>query len=303
MRLTAVGTSGSFPGPGNSASCYLLTWQAEGRDWRVVLDLGSGALGALQAHVDPADLDAVVLSHLHPDHCLDMTGLYVHRIYDPRTFCDAGDGGEAPAAPVAEARADAGTQPLAAVPPPRTPLPVWGPGGTEQRIAWAHHTEPGLSPDADTAHPTDLGAAFDFRTLTDRAPFELGSAHFEPFLVRHPVECYALRVTAPSGGTLVYSGDTDECTGLDEAAAGADVLLCEAAFEEDRDTVRGVHLTGLRAGRTAQRAGAARLVLTHIPPWTREHIVRAEAESAYSGPLDVAAPGASWDIPNGRNPL
>jgi ribonuclease BN (tRNA processing enzyme) len=180
---------------------------------------------------------------------------------------------------------------------------VWGPGGTEERIARAYHTEPGLSPDADTAHATDLRAAFDFRTLADRAPFELGGARFEPFLVRHPVECYALRVTTPDGGVVVYSGDTDECDGLDAASASADVLLCEAAFEEDRDTVRGVHLTGLRAGRTAQRAGVARLVLTHIPPWTREHIVRTEAESAYPGPIDVAAPGATWDIPNGRNPL
>lgn len=282
MRLTAVGTSGSFPGPGSAASCYLLSWHGEGRDWTLALDLGSGALGALQAHVDPARLDGVVLSHLHPDHCLDMTGLYVHRVYDPRTFAAPADPDSAP--------------------PPPAPLPVWGPDGTEERLARAHHTDPGLSPDPGAAHPTDLRAAFDFRTLADRAPFELGGARFEPFLVHHPVECYALRVTAPGGGTFVYSGDTDECTGLDEASAGADVLLCEAAFEEERDTVRGVHLTGLRAGRTARRAGVARLVLTHIPPWTREHIVAAEAASEYPGPIDIAVPGAHWDIPDGRNP-
>ena len=48
-----------------------------------LLDLGSGALGTLQQHIDPHDLDAIVLSHLHPDHCVDLCGLYVVRRYRP----------------------------------------------------------------------------------------------------------------------------------------------------------------------------------------------------------------------------
>lgn len=277
MRLTAVGTSGSFPGASNAASCYLLTWESGEREWRVVLDLGSGALGALQEHIDALDLDAVVLSHLHPDHCLDMTGLFVRRMYDPAVFHPP-------------------TDPAAAPTIATEPLDVWGPVGTQDRLTRAHHTDPGLSPDGDRSQPTDLGDSFAFRTLRDGTPFTIGGALFEPVLVRHPVECYALRITAPDGGVLVYSGDTDECDGLDRAAADADLFLCEAAFEEERDLTRGVHLTGLRAGRTAARAAVGRLILTHIPPWTREHVVRAEAESAYSGPLDIARPGDVWDL-------
>ena len=79
MDLTIVGCTGSLPGPSSPASCYLLTVHDGQRDWRVLLDLGSGALGALQRHTDPLGLDAVVLSHLHPDHCLDLTGLKVMR--------------------------------------------------------------------------------------------------------------------------------------------------------------------------------------------------------------------------------
>lgn len=84
MTLTVVGCSGSLPGPDSPASCYLLTAHHAGRDWRVLLDLGSGAFGALQRHCDPLELDAVVLSHLHPDHCLDLTALHVMRQHGPR---------------------------------------------------------------------------------------------------------------------------------------------------------------------------------------------------------------------------
>ncbi len=76
MRLTIVGCSGSYPGPDSPASCYLLEADdADGRTWRVLLDLGNGALGALHRYVDPLTIDAVLLSHLHADHCLDLSGL------------------------------------------------------------------------------------------------------------------------------------------------------------------------------------------------------------------------------------
>jgi ribonuclease BN (tRNA processing enzyme) len=83
VRLTVVGCSGSFPGPGSAASCYLIEAEDFGRVWRIVLDLGSGALGPLQQLVDPHRIDAVVISHLHPDHFMDLCGLYVARRYHP----------------------------------------------------------------------------------------------------------------------------------------------------------------------------------------------------------------------------
>ncbi len=84
MRLTIVGCSGSFPGPDSPASCYLVEADDDsGRTWRVLLDLGNGSLGPLQRHVDLADLDALLISHLHPDHYMDACGLYVARRYHP----------------------------------------------------------------------------------------------------------------------------------------------------------------------------------------------------------------------------
>ena len=102
MRLTAIGCSGSFPGPESACSAYLV----EHDGFHVLLDLGSGSLGPLQQHLDPLDVDAVVLSHLHGDHCLDMCPYVVFRRYHP-----------------------AGR-------PPR--MPVLGPRGTHGRLAAAY---------------------------------------------------------------------------------------------------------------------------------------------------------------------
>lgn len=79
MKVTIVGCSGSYPGPDSPASCYLL--EADG--FRMLLDLGSGSLGALQRHIGLYDVDAICLSHLHADHCLDICGYHVARTYGP----------------------------------------------------------------------------------------------------------------------------------------------------------------------------------------------------------------------------
>lgn len=131
MRLTVVGCSGSYPGPDSPASCYLIEREHAGRTWRVLLDLGSGALGALHNYVDPVDIDAVVLSHLHADHCLDLCGFYVLRKYHP-----------------------AGPQPR---------IPVWGPAATARRMAKAYDLDenPGMNEEFDfrphTVAPIELG--------------------------------------------------------------------------------------------------------------------------------------------------
>jgi ribonuclease BN (tRNA processing enzyme) len=80
VRLTVVGCSGSAPGPKSAASCYLV----EHDGFRLVLDLGSGAFGALQGVADPDSVDAVYLSHLHADHCLDVAPLVVWHRYSGR---------------------------------------------------------------------------------------------------------------------------------------------------------------------------------------------------------------------------
>ena len=102
MRLTVVGCAGSFPGPDSPSSCYLL--EADG--FRLVIDMGHGALGVLQRFAGIGEIDAVLLSHLHADHCVDLYALRVARHYAP--------GG------------------------PMPPIPVYAPAGALDRIAKVH---------------------------------------------------------------------------------------------------------------------------------------------------------------------
>ena len=73
MRLTVLGCSGSYPGAGQPCSGYLV----DDGDTRIWLDAGSGTLANLQRHLDVGQLDAIVLSHEHPDHWNDLEGFRV----------------------------------------------------------------------------------------------------------------------------------------------------------------------------------------------------------------------------------
>jgi ribonuclease BN (tRNA processing enzyme) len=252
MKLTVIGCSGSFPGPESPASCYLLEADHDGRSWRVLLDLGSGALGYLQRFIDPLTLDAVLISHLHPDHYFDLSGLYVLWKYHP--------GGARPR------------------------IPVWGPEGIAKQASRAYglRKEPGMS------------AEFTFCEYDDR-PVRLGPFVIRVETVAHPIRAYGLRIEA-GGAVLAYSGDTGPCQGLVDLAAGADLLLAEAAFVEDPANPSDLHLTGREAGAAAAQAGVGRLVLTHIPPWHDPAVTFAEAQETYAGPLDLARTGATYTI-------
>ena len=195
MKLTVIGSSGSFGGPGNPCSSYLVEHDGH----RVLLDFGNGALGELQRYGDIYDLQAVILSHLHADHCVDMCGYYVARKYRP--------GGE-----------------------PLPLLPVWGPSGTRERIAKAYDTDDAECESVFTFRDVLEGAPEGATGNT----FETGPFTVRVTRVDHPVEAYAIRLEA-GGHTLVYSGDTGPCAALDHLAKGADLLLAEASFQEPRD--------------------------------------------------------------------
>ena len=70
----------------------------------------------------------------------------------------------------------------------------------------------------------------------------------------------------------------------------------EASFRAGDDNPRDLHLTGTDCGEVAARAGARRLVLTHVPPWHDPQDALAEAVAAYAGPVELARPGTTYEL-------
>lgn len=243
-----LGCAGTFPGPSSPCSGYLV----EQDGFRLVVDLGSGALGNLQRHVDLLAVDAIYVTHLHADHCIDLVAYSYARRYHPRGI---------PA-----------------------PLPVYGPAGTANRICQAFEVPPQDS----------LIDVFDFREMP------VGECQIGPFAVttartNHPIECHAIRLDA-GGRSLTYSGDTGVCDDLVKLVHDTDLFLCEASWAHDRANPSGVHLSGREAGEHAARAGAGRLLLTHIVAWSDAQQILAEARGAFDGAVEQARCGDTIEI-------
>ena len=261
MELLVLGCSGSVPGSDSPASGYFLR-SPDGE--KLMVDMGSGVLGAMQKHpdIDPSECH-VLLSHMHADHCSDVPSLLVWRRYHP-------------------------------VHPASVKHLLIGPSIAAQHIGQASAD----SPEA----PDDLSDTFDVQIHKPGPdePFDaetwphhrVGDVRIFSVDAIHPTEAYITRFEDANGGSIVYSGDTAPTAALAHIAAGADVLLCEATWGDGEATFpEGMHLSGADAGQAAAEAGVGRLVLTHIPPWGDVAATVAAAAKHYSGPIEVAVPG------------
>lgn len=256
VRLSILGCSGSIPGPNSAASGYVV--EADG--FVLGLELGNGTLAQLQALRDPFDLDALVLSHLHPDHCADVSALTVLRRYHPEPPYD----------------------------PAQHRLPVYAPQQAPVRLAYAFAADEAERGDAD------LSDVYDFHVLA-AGTRRLGPLDVVTVPMAHPTPAFGVRLSH-GGRTLAYTGDTGPCEDLDELADGADVLLAEASWTDGPDRPAGVHLSGKQAGELAARAGVGRLLLTHIAPWTDADKVLAEARAAFGGDIAAVAQGDVYEL-------
>jgi len=251
MRLTVLGGAAAGGNPGQGCSGYLV--QANGTS--IVLDLGPGTLAQLRLHADFRTLDAIVVSHLHLDHVLDLLALWYALAYNPR--------------------------------PTDRRLPLWlPPGGRSFLTTLASAIHP-----ADTgASVFDVYDAAEYDPAVDLKVGQM-TIRFAPTV--HYVPCWAMRVAADDGSRdLVYTADTGPAADLAPFAAEAGVLLTEAAASgeplEPRES-RG-HCTAAEAATLATDAKAERLILTHY--WAEDDPARMlrSASDGYPGSIVVAKP-------------
>ena len=255
MRITVLGKSPSWQDAGGACSGYLVQ---EG-DVALLLDCGNGVFAKLRSHADYAAVTAVVISHLHADHLLDLVPYSYALTYGPRLA--AGDG-----------------RPRLYAPPGGRAFfrRVVGAWGDERLVENAFVLEEYATSDRLEVGPLRL--------------------RFQP--VPHFTATNAIEV-AGDGVRLTYGADHRPNEELCAFAAGTDLLLMEATLPApEAEGPRG-HMTPREAGEHARRAGARRLVLTHISDELDLEHARREAEGAFGGAVDVAREGAVYDVAAG----
>ncbi|HLM09739.1 MAG TPA: MBL fold metallo-hydrolase [Thermoleophilaceae bacterium] len=264
MRLTVLGKSPSWQDAGGACSGYLLEEQGT----HVLIDCGNGVFAKLREHIDYIDVDAVVISHLHADHFLDLVPYSYALTYAPR----------------------------------QQPVPVDRWPGTDHPAKPYLHVPPG----GQDAFRRVVGVwgnddlienAFRMREYDPADRIEIGplTVSFQP--VPHFTETFAMSVSSSNGsGRLVYGADCSPTDKLAAFAHAADLMLVEATLPRPERTGMRGHLTPGEAGEHARGAAAKRLVLVHISDELDASWARDEAARTFGGDVEVAHEGAVYEL-------
>jgi ribonuclease BN (tRNA processing enzyme) len=264
VQVTVLGKSPSWQDAGGACSGYLI----EEDDFALLLDCGNGVFSKLRRHRDYVEVGAVIVSHLHADHILDLIPFSYALTYAPR----------------------------------QQPVPVAGWPGTSKPA------RPELyAPIGSTEVFRQIAGCWGNEDLVERAfsiqeyprmaePLTIG-----PFTVRfcevpHYTETFAVELSNGTGGRLTYSADCSPNEQLVEFARETDMLLIEATLPRpERTGVRG-HLTPREAGDHGKRAGARRLVITHFSDELDHDWARDEACEGFGAAVELAEEDAVYTI-------
>jgi len=254
---------------GAAASSYLLL--ADGA--ALLLDLGQGAFSNLSAHVEPSALTAVLISHLHPDHFVDLVPLrhYLKWEFDP----------------------------------PRR-AQVIGPAGLADRLDGLDG-QPGFSAvsldtqdlaegvirvgpfEVEARRVTHTENSYAFRVTCGSGAGSGGNAAGSGGNAAGSGGNAA--GSSQSGPGIVYSGDCSCADDLLPLIHPGDTLLCEASFGAGPVAPGAQHITAADAAQAASVGSASRLLLTHVlSGHSRAEIVDA-ASSVFEGPVQLVTEG------------
>ncbi len=264
MQITVLGKSPAWQDAGGACSGYLLEEDAT----VVLLECGNGAFAKLRERRDYLDVDAVVITHLHADHCLDLVPYAYALRYSVR----------------------------------QQPVPVGGFPGTDHPVRprlVAPRGAIGLFRRLSGLWGDDglIEDAFRISEFTAADTVELGAMQLRFSAVPHYVPTCAVEVTPVGGGArFTFGADHAPNREIVAFAEGADLLMLEATLPRpERDGVRG-HITAREAGEHARDAGALRLVLTHISDELDQELALREAAAAFGGPVEIAHEGSQYQL-------
>jgi ribonuclease Z len=307
LRVTFLGTSGAIPTTARNPSSFFCRRAGEA----FLFDVGEGTQRQMMRFGTGFDVDAIFLTHVHGDHVLGLPGLVQTWEFNERT----------------------------------EPLVVYTPPGTRSRVVdliYAITDEPDYPVTVEEVDPGTTireRPEYEIRTIgtehhtpaigyalveadrkgrfdRDRAE-ELGvpaGPMYSTLHDGHPVELEDGTVIKPDqvvgpprpGRTVVYTGDTRPTKAVERAADGADLLIHDATFADDKaERARETgHSTAREAGRTARNATVKHLALTHISPRYAGETgtLLQQAKDAFAGMVRVAEDGQTIEVPYPEEP-
>lgn len=256
MELTVLGKSPSWQDSGGACSAYLIR---EG-DFVLMLDCGSGAFAKLRSLLDYVDVDALLISHLHADHVLDLVSFASALRYSPRH--PAASGG-------------------------RVPTLDMPPGGLDflRRLGALLFNDEEMFDSAFAVREYDPAAALVIGPLTARF-----------CEVPHYVRTHAIDLAGPDGQRLTFGADCRSNDALSAFAIGSELLIVEATDERAAHSGFRGHMTPREAGELGRRAGVRRLLVSHYSDELDSGFVQAEAAAGFGADVELAAEGLTVTI-------
>lgn len=238
MELVVLGTGAAYPGLRQACSGYMIRDRQTG----LLIDCGNGVVSRLQEAGEMDNLTALIFSHIHADHLLDIFPLFYSRLY-------------------AKGKSY-----------PRLPLYL-PPGETDRfaKIAEVLRVEPNKL----------FQGTFDIAEYDPDRGLNIDSLNLSFVRNQHPIPTYAIRVDSGSS-SLIYSSDTGPSSELEALAKGCQLALFEATLDEaDYKPEHPIHLTPRLAAEIAKKAGVQKLLLTHLWPFYDRQAMLAQAQQAF----------------------
>jgi ribonuclease BN (tRNA processing enzyme) len=270
VRITVLGKSPSWQDAGGACSGYLVEDGAS----CLLLDCGSSVFSQLRRVRDYVDVDAIVVSHMHADHFLDLIPFAHALTYAPRQQRAAGNGSPCSLG----SPGDGG---------PARPRLLVPPGAIAMLRFLA---EAG-------GQPRLFDAAFALREYDVAEVVEVGDLRVRLQPVPHYIPTNAIEVSrADRDARFTYGADHRPTDALREFAAATDLLMLEATLTQPEAHEPRGHMTPAEAGAVAAGCDAGRLVLTHISDELDYDWALAQAARSYAGPIEIARGGGVYEV-------